>query len=544
MKRHLPVLHPFLFTLFPILSLYSSNLGEIPFAAILRALAVGLAIMAVILGALRGLLRDWHRAGLAATLAALLFFTYGHIYKHLGLSLGVSPLLLGALWLAMLGAGVWLIVTRLPAHPTEVTRMMNITGWIAIATCIYGFGVYGVHTLRAGEVRPVQAGVAAQHIPATGGTLASLPAAPILTPAPAVTQPSVTGLDPQAPPDIYYIILDAHARSDVLDEMFGVDNTPFINFLKQRGFSVAQQSHSNYNQTALSIASSLNYNYLDTLVTPPSETNDRGALNALINDSAVQRFVKAQGYRTLAFNNGFPATEMVNADTFYQDPAGLNNFEMTLISGSLAQEEFTPAILDSYRQRIQWDEAALEKVVADQSDERPKFVFAHFILPHPPFVFNADGSPRYSLDGGDGSAYTGSREDYYQGYREQVQYADALAEQMVSAIQAHSIRPPVIIIQGDHGSGLDLDWKSIANSCLRERMSIFNAYYLPGKPKRLVYPAISPVNSFRVVFNAYFDAQLPLLPDRSFFALWDTPYQWTDVTTRLEPRCPSRRAGE
>lgn len=539
MKKHLLVLHPFLFTLFPILSLYTDNLGEIPFVAIIRAMVVGLACVGVLLVLLRWLLKDWNRAGVVATLEVLLIFLFGHTYNTLGHSLSLPPVLLGLAWGALLGAGAWLALRQMPSHTAEITRIINITGGIALATCLYGVGAYGVHTLRVGEVRPVKAQAAAAVTPLPSPTPTAIPEV--------ATQPSVVGPEPEQPPDIYYIILDGHGRSDVLNELFSVDNTPFINFLKKRGFTVAAQSRSNYNQTALSIASSLNYDYLDSLVTQSSETNDRGALNALINDSAVQRFVKAQGYRTVAFNNGFPATEMVKADTFYQDPQALNNFEMTLISGSLAQEELTPAILDSYRQRIQWAEGELEQMVADQSDPRPKFVFAHFILPHPPFVFNADGSARMSLDGGDGSAYTGTREDYYQGYREQVQYADVLAEKMIAAILDHSIRPPVIIIQGDHGSGLDLDWTSQENSCLRERFSILNAYYLPQKvrpnkasPSVQPYQAISPVNTFRVVFDTYFDAHLPLLPDRSNFALWATPYQWNDVTSQIESQCPVR----
>ena len=33
-------------------------------------------------------------------------------------------------------------------------------------------------------------------------------------------------------PDIYYIILDAYGRADVLEEMFGYDNTPFLQFAR------------------------------------------------------------------------------------------------------------------------------------------------------------------------------------------------------------------------------------------------------------------------------------------------------------------------
>ena len=293
------------------------------------------------------------------------------------------------------------------------------------------------------------------------------------------------------------------------------DNSRFINFLKKRGFYVASQSHSNYGQTALSLSSSLNFNYLEARMELLPKFSDRGPLVNLINDNDVRRFLKKAGYRTVAFNNGFPVTEMVQADEFIQESDGLNNFEISLLLDSLGGQELTEPILDSYRQRILGTEEKLKSLVNDpEAGPEPKFVFAHFILPHPPFVFQADGSPRLSLDSGDGSHYSGLPEDYWSGYREQVQYADRMAEEIITYILEHSQREPIIIIQGDHGSGYHLDWESQENSCLRERFSILNAYYLPGKKKVNLYSSITPVNSFRVVFNAYFKANLPMLPDR------------------------------
>ena len=59
--------------------------------------------------------------------------------------------------------------------------------------------------------------------------------------------------DSQTLPTVYYIILDGYARQDVLQEKYQIDNTPFIDFLKQKGFYVAEQATSNYKSTALSL---------------------------------------------------------------------------------------------------------------------------------------------------------------------------------------------------------------------------------------------------------------------------------------------------
>jgi hypothetical protein len=44
------------------------------------------------------------------------------------------------------------------------------------------------------------------------------------------------------------------------------------------------------------------------------------------------------------------------------------------------------------------------------------------------------------------------------------------------------------------------------------------------------------VNSFRVVFDAYFGAAIPLVEDKSFFSPFDMPYQFTLVTREMFSR--------
>ncbi len=73
-------------------------------------------------------------------------------------------------------------------------------------------------------------------------------------------------------------------------------------------------------------------------------------------------------------------------------------------------------------------------------------------------------------------------------------------------------------------------------------MSILSAYYLPEAGRKMLYPAITPVNSFRVVLDSSFGAGLPLLPDRSFFSIWDEPYKYVDVTATLREDAARRDA--
>jgi hypothetical protein len=78
-----------------------------------------------------------------------------------------------------------------------------------------------------------------------------------------------------------------------------------------------------------------------------------------------------------------------------------------------------------------------------------------------------------------------------------------MAKQLVTEILANSKTPPIIIIQSDHGSRMAPEYYC----------RIFNAIYFPGKSGKLFYETLSPHNTFRLMFNEYFGADMPLLDD-------------------------------
>ena len=82
-----------------------------------------------------------------------------------------------------------------------------------------------------------------------------------------------------------------------------------------------------------------------------------------------------------------------------------------------------------------------------------------------------------------------------------------------------------------------LDFASLEDTCLRERTSILNAYYLPTGISDAFYETITPVNSFRVVLNEIFDLELPLLEDKIYFSSWEKLYQVEEITDKIEESC-------
>lgn len=172
----------------------------------------------------------------------------------------------------------------------------------------------------------------------------------------------------------------------------------------------------------------------------------------------------------------------------------------------------------------------------------PTFTFAHMIFPHPPYFFTAEGKPiiqqKYSW-GGAGWAQRAK-------YKDQLIFANKKVKETIDRILERSETPPIIIVQGDHGPASSFylegngSWRNPTIRQLSERTGILNAYYLPGKKSDLLRSDISPVNTFRVIFNEYFGSNYDLLENKVFYSGYTEPFSLTDVSNKVRPS--SRRS--
>ncbi|MBN1546201.1 MAG: hypothetical protein JW902_06035, partial [Syntrophaceae bacterium] len=60
--------------------------------------------------------------------------------------------------------------------------------------------------------------------------------------------------------------------------------------------------------------------------------------------------------------------------------------------------------------------------------------------------------------------------------------------------------------------------------------SILNCYYMPYDGSHNLYKEITPVNTFRVIFNHYFGTNYKILEDKSYYSTWSHPFQFIDIT--------------
>jgi len=508
------ILHPILIAAFPVLFLFDKNIRDYPIDVVYAPLVAVIASAVAMWAVLRWLMGDWRRSGLLISLAFLLFFSYGQfarllprtVFSASGVAIGTRLLLAGASLVVF--AAALLVVVRTRADLAKVTMIANV---VAV----------GLMFIPCFEIPKFYI----QNRSGPGYSLTALNEGTAERPT----------RRPDKLPNIYYIILDGYSRADNLKELYGYDNAPFIDYLKAKGFFVASQARSNYAHTQLSLASSLNMAQLTDLAAAVGRDYIRAKpLYKMIRHSRVQSFVKALGYRFVAFSSGYDMTEISSADEYLLAPQQRSEFVDGLLS--LTPVESDESRGAAHRRRVLY---AFDKMPELARSAQPCFVFAHILGPHPPFVFGPDGGPvdvgrYYGIETGSKIIRPGglTRKEAMRAYIDQVIFINSKVETLVDRLTSESAVPPIILLQGDHGGDSFLNRADPNDTYMQDRMCILSAYYLPGASQAL-YDTITPVNSFRVVFNQYFGTSLPMLPDRSYFSNFAKTYDFFDVTDRI-----------
>jgi hypothetical protein len=493
------------FAAYPVLALLAHNISQVRYTAGIRPLVISVIGATLLFLLFRLVYRDWHRAAFATAALTVLFYTYGQVYGVLDQK--KIPSL--AAWLG----GVWLVLTVLALvwagrRRTRVQNAALVLNIVSLGLTLFVTGQVVRRAVppdaQANQPADPHAPVQTLHVP--GG---------------------------ETPPDIYYIITDSYGRSDLLKTNLQYDNSTFISDLEKMGFYVAKCSQGNYPRTDVSLGSSLNMDYLQNLndkFNPKNE--DRTQLWESILHSTVRSELESAGYKTVAFASGFAFTEMTTADVYLSPSpvwSAMTEFETLLIRTTPGRhmEDLGLVNLEQidgqrYRERTQLVLSSMNKLAHMPG---PKFVFIHLIPPHPLFVFGPDGSPTNPAPFMDANGIY-SQENYYSGYRNQVEYISNQLEKAAASLLAESPNPPVIIIQGDHAPWLQSG---------SDEFKILNAYYLPGHNDAL-YPTISPVNTFRLVLDTYLGADYPLLDDISY----DSPVPYVFDFSKVLNNCTGK----
>jgi hypothetical protein len=466
----------------------------------------------VVLAVLSLLLRDLGRGAALTSILIVMSFSFGPVARALGdSSLDLKRSITAAIWVVLI-LGLAVLVVRLkPPVIAGLAQVLTLMAGALVVMNVVSLISYEA-TFEEVEAPPVPPELA--HV--------------------------IDEVGPdQRRPDIYYLIFDRYGARGPLRDLFGFDNSPFLDALEDKGFFVSDETRANYGKTNLSLASSLNMQYLDFLTRQYGRNTGRGApLKDLLQRSKVAKVLRGLDYRYIHMQSGFTVTSsspiadrnLAFDSTTPEFSTGLYN--MTVFKQLLGDAVPNPVQgkLKRHYDRVRWQFDTLEEMPQLPG---PKFVFAHFLMPHPPFVFDRDGNFVEEQPPPDA-------ED--EEYLVQVRYTNKRLLALVDKLLSGPVNErPIIILQSDEGPhptryrvGQEtFDWTNATDEELVEKFSLLNAYHLPGGSEGL-YEGITPVNTFRLIFDRFFGADLPLLPDRNFqYRSKSKLYDFFEITDRI-----------
>ena len=517
MKRLLSYCHPFLFAIYPVLFLYSYNINEIwSTGEVILLMSITLCFALLLFLLAITILREFEIAALITSFFLFLFYSYGHFTKLIwtvrfslfNIAIGRN-LIAFTLWLIILSFGTVFLLKKRQKLPVY-TRFANITGLLLIAISLLNIITYSIrYRMTPGQIEI-----------SDGYEIGPFK-------------------NQKALRDIYYIVLDRYASTDILKSVYRYDNSEFIDSLKGMGFYVASESNANYPRTSLSLASSLNMKYINYLCDIVGEnSNDAKPLCQLLSNNKLGCIMKSLGYKYIHLGSYHVLTKYceiadVNLNKF-MIPEFTMTFYKTTILYPIGEKLNLFGEYMSPRSNILY---IFKKLTSISDIQEPVFVFAHIMLPHLPYIFNRDGNPlTYNQR---------NMKSINEMYVDQLIYTNKKVMGLIDTLLMKSALKPILVLQSDEGPFpswyqevndryKEFKYRQVSSEELRQKMGILNAYYLPDIDTSVLSPSITPVNSFRVILNHYFNAQLPLLPDKNYaIEDEDHPYRMFDVTDRL-----------
>ena len=513
--REIKIYHPFLFSIFPLLAFYSNNKHELTLNILILPLIIIFFLSSLYYIFLRRIIRNKYKAGITATFTFFMFFSFGHMMIIIKKSQIIADFIINSPFLILLllifFLGVIFIILKLKKSFINASGVLNVFSIVLIIISISNITYFEIGRKPQNEFNE-KSGIQ--------------------------TTLFENYCSKNQCPDIYYIIIERYGNKDILKEYFNYDNSDFISFLENQGFAIPEKSRSNYLTTPPSLGSSLNMDYLLELSLFMGEDNsDTGPLFNLYSDNKIWRYFKSKGYKYIFVGSYWEHGDRSEfADINYEFKSiGLSGFSRSFLETTMFYPMLNSIVSNPY---LEWRKLhhdlsidQFEKLEAFSTFKGPKYVFAHLYLTHSPYVFDKSGKMI--------TAEEEKKRGYKNNYVNAVIFANKKLKNLIEKIQQNSGKRAVIILQADEGPfpeyyNLEKDnfnWKTATREEMVVKTGILNAYYLPNVDRKIIYSSITPVNSFRLIFNIYFNENLPLLPDKTYAHQDEQhPYKFWEIT--------------
>ncbi len=341
---------------------------------------------------------------------------------------------------------------------------------------------------------------------------------------------TINGIQKSEMPDIYFIVPDGYARSDILESVYGHDNSSFTDALKDENFQIASNSTSAFYWTFLSMTSTFNMDYVTDY---QKVIGPKGRIRTLPNYhfryNRAAQFLKSIGYEFVQTESTWIGAKFgPYADQFF--PCFGTDFFSSEYFGVLVETSLLRPFVSTFGKDLvscHLKNFNNLKTIAKSASESPKFVLSHFVLPHHPYLFDSQGNFQKYATISNQFDFQNILWEKKSSYIEQLQYVNQRLLEVVREIRSNSKRPAVIIIASDHGV-------HVANkklSALAQNQERFKNFIAVSSNKQdFQLPAdINLVNVLRHVFNAHLGTSFKSLPQKTYYSKFSRPYSFKEI---------------
>jgi hypothetical protein len=319
-------------------------------------------------------------------------------------------------------------------------------------------------------------------------------------------------------PDVYHIILDMYPSQKILETRFNFDNSIFLEHTEKLGF-INLNGRSNYIRTKHSIPSTINLVQLN-------ELNQDQLLSVQETEWSFQSslegfYAKKLGYKIHHLSTNDP-------QSFWGWMFG--DFTRLIVKTSLLRiVEDSPIPINKLwiAKDSKFFKKNINKLLEISNDNESTWTFFYSRPPHPPFIFNKDGTLRdkkeYDQDFATNLTDTWS-ENTKEMYVNQIEYINTEFLKIFDEIIKSSNIKPIIIIHSDHGihnfSGSigEEELNDISEAVINEHFNILTSLYTVDNCRKIAEKDITSVNIIRTILRECFEFDIKNTSDNSYWS--------------------------
>jgi hypothetical protein len=504
-----------LFALYPIIALYSYNIEELYFFQAIKPMIISLIFSTVIFISLWLILKNNFQANISTVIFLLIFWNYGLLYTLVSKFTGMNHWQLMPL-LMLIYLHLMYFISKIKDR--KILYNLNIVLFIPIALLI----IFNAFTIIPTEYNKYY------ELKKEYNTNSA-------------SNANLVGKDY---PDIYLILLDEYASFNTIKEEYNYNNDEFSDFLKEKGFFVANNSDWRYYLTIWNVTSLLNMRYVTEYVGKQQYLNymlkrdsmkgtdtynvlnkiNKYEIAQMFNHNKLTKYLKEKGYKIIVlegFSQHYSTFSISNTDISFSYQDIKNDEGNSLFLDAYSTELIRQSIISPFEYLIQNSQGFHKSYLGTKyvnnylkkdihRIDGPKFIYSHIVCPHTPFVFDRDGnyvknapSPRSERVG----KVVPKNNSVNKAYLDQYIYITKEIKKTVTNIMNKSSKDPVIILMSDHGPRPQSQY-------LKDLTTAFNplyAVYFPDKGYENLNDSINPINTFRLILNKYFNENYKIL---------------------------------